>query len=142
MADYPMVSFRYSVSFGGDELGFSEVSGLSLEYDVVPYRDGLSKQLGDMKQPGRPKVTDVTLKKGVFPSDNKFYEWIITNHNKLERKDVLINLLDETGAPKMVWTLHSAWPTKIDAPDFKGDSNDVAIESITLAYEEMTIESK
>jgi phage tail-like protein len=142
MADYSMVSFRYSVSFGGDEIGFNDVSGLSLENEVIRYRDGLNKQLGNMKLPGLRKVTDVTLKKGVFPSDNKFYEWIITNHNTLERKDVLVNLLDETGVPKMTWTLHSAWPTKIESPEFKGDSNEVAVESITLAYEEMTIESK
>ncbi|MDR2893461.1 MAG: phage tail protein [Deltaproteobacteria bacterium] len=138
---YPLVYFRYSVSFGGAELGFSEVNGLTLEYEVIRYRDGLSKQLGEMRMPGRPKVTDVTLKKGIFPADSEFFQWITTNHNKLERKDVAINLLDEEGKPKMTWKLLKAWPTKIEGPSFKGDGNEVAIESITLAYEEMTIEA-
>ena len=138
---YPLVSFRYSVSFGGSDIGFSEVSGLTLEYEVIKYRDGLSKQYGEMKMPGRPKVSDVTLKKGIFPSDNEFYKWIITDHNKLERKDVLVNLLDEEGKPKMTWKLLKAWPMKVEGPSLKGDSNEVAIESITLAYEEMTIEA-
>lgn len=138
---YPQVSFRYSVSFGGSEIGFSEVSGLSLEYEVVKYRDGLSKQLGEMKMPGRPKVSDVTLKKGVFPTDNEFYRWIAAARNKLERKDVLVNLLDEEGKPKMTWKLLKAWPVKIEGLSLKGDGNEVAIESITLAYEEMTIEA-
>lgn len=142
MADetpYPLVSFRYSVTVDGSDAGFSEVSGLTLEYDVVKYRDGLSKQYGEMKMPGRPKVTDVTLKKGIFASDNKFYDWIIKNHNKMERKDVAINLLDEEGKAKMTWTLIKAWPMKVEGPSFKGDSNEVAIESLTLAYEEMKI---
>ncbi len=142
MTDYPAASFRYSVSFGGDECGCSEVSGLSIEYDTIPYRDGMSRQMGEVKLPGRPKVTDVTLKKGVFPADSKFTEWLMTHHNKLERKDVRINLLDKTGVPRMTWTLHDAWPTKIAGPSFRGDSNEIAFESITLAYEKMTSESK
>ena len=139
---YPLVSFRYSVTFDGKDYGFSEVSGLSLEYEVIKYRDGLSKQYGEIKLPGRPKVTDVVLKKGIFPSDNNFFTWLMTNHNQLQRKDIMINMLDEEFQVKMVWTLLKAWPTKIEGPTFKGDSNEVAIESITLAYEEMKIEAK
>ncbi|UQZ88725.1 phage tail protein [Deltaproteobacteria bacterium Smac51] len=141
-APYPLVSFRYSVTIDGASAGFSEVSGLTLEYNVIPYRDGLSRQYGEMKQPGRPKVTDVVLKKGIFASDNKFFDWITKNHNKMERKDIAVNLLDEDGNPKMVWTLLKAWPIKVEGPSFKGDSNEVAVESITLTYEEMKIEAK
>ncbi|MFT4302489.1 MAG: phage tail protein [Desulfovibrio sp.] len=139
---YPLVSFRYSVIFDNDPIGFSEISGPNLEYEVIKYRDGLSKQYGEMKLPGRPKVSDVTLKKGIFPSDSKFFEWIMTNHNKLKRKDIAINLLDEEGKTKMVWTLLKAWPMKIEGPTFKGDSNEVALESLTLAYEELKIEAR
>jgi phage tail-like protein len=111
-----------------------------LEYEIVGCRRSLSKQLGEQKMPGRPKVTEVALKKGVFAADNGFYEWIMTNHNKLKRQDVVVKLLDETFSPKMTWTLLNAWPTKIEGPSFKGDSNEVAVESITLAYEEMKID--
>lgn len=141
-ATYPLVAFRYAVSIDGADVGFSEVTGLTLEYEIIKYRDGLSKQLGEMKLPGRPKVTEVTLKRGLFASNNKFYEWVMTNHNKLKRQDVTISLLDEESKPKMVWTLLSAWPSKVEGPSFKADANDVAIESITLAYEEMKIEPK
>ena len=137
---YPLVSFRYSVTFDGTDYGFSEVSGLNIEYEVIKYRDGMSKQYGEIKLPGRPKVGDVVLKKGIFPKDNKFFEWLMTNHNKLERKDIMVNMLDEEGQAKMIWTLLKAWPSKIEGPTFKGDSNEVAVESITLAYEEMKIE--
>ncbi len=141
-ADYPLVAFRYSVSIDGADVGFSEVSGLTLEYEIIRYRDGLSAQLGEIKLPGRPKVTEVTLKRGMFAGNNKFYEWVMTNHNKLKRQDVTISLLDEEAKPKMVWTLLKAWPSKVEGPSFKGDGNEVAFESITLAYEEMKIEAK
>ena len=140
---YPLVSFRYSVNVNGADAGFSEVSGLTLEYEIIRYRDGMSKQLGEMKIPGRPKVTEVTLKKGIFASDNKFFDWISKNNTKdLKRQDMTISLLDDEGNPKMVWTLLNAWPSKMEGPSFKGDSNEVAIESVTVAYEEMKIETK
>ncbi len=139
-APYPLLAFRYAVNVKGADAGFSEVTGLTLEYEIVRYRHGFSKQLGEQKMPGRPKVTEVTLKKGIFASDNAFYEWIMTNHNKLERQNVVIKLLDETFSPKMTWTLLKAWPSKIEGPSFKGDGNEVAVESLTLAYEEMKID--
>ena len=141
-ATYPLGAFRYSVTFDGKDYGFSEVSGLNVEYEVVRYRDGLSKQYGEMKMPGRTKVGDVTLKKGVVPADNKFFEWIMKNHTKLERKDVTVNLLDEEFNVKMMWTLLKAWPSKVEGPSFKGDGNEAAIESLTLVYEELKIEAK
>lgn len=139
---YPMTAFRYSVSIDGGNVGFSEVSGLTLEYEIIKYRDGLNKQLGEIKLPGRPKVTEVTLKRGIFSANNKFYTWLMKNHNELARQNVTISLLDEKDAPKMIWTLLNAWPSKIEGPSFKGDGNEVAFESITLAYEEMKIETK
>lgn len=141
--NYPLVAFRYAVSIDGSTaLGFSEVSGLTLEYEIIKYRDGLSVQLGEIKMPGRPKVTEVTLKRGLFASNNTFYDWVMKNHNELERKNVTISLRDEKNEDKMIWTLLNAWPSKIEGPSFKGDGNDVAIESITLVYEEMKIEAK
>jgi len=139
---YPLVAFRYSVTFDGKDYGFSEVSAPNMEYEVIKYRDGNSKQYGEMKMPGRPKVGDVTLKKGIIPADNKFFEWLMKNHNKLERKDITINLLDEEFKVKMVWTLLKAWPSKVEGPTFKGDGNEAAIESLTLVYEELKIEAK
>jgi phage tail-like protein len=51
----------------------------------------------------------------------------------------VVNLLDETGAPKMVWTLNNAWPTKITGTDLKSEGNEVAVESIELAFETLAV---
>jgi phage tail-like protein len=52
---------------------------------------------------------------------------------------VTISLLDEAGAPTMVWTLANAWPTKITGTDLKAEGNEVAVETIVIAHEGLTI---
>ncbi|WP_197080606.1 phage tail protein [Methylophilus sp. TWE2] len=59
--------------------------------------------------------------------------------NTIKRGPVTISLLDEAGKPTMVWTLTNAWPTKITATDLQTDGNEVAIESIEVAHEGLTI---
>jgi phage tail-like protein len=86
------------------------------------------------------KSNDVTMKKGVFKSDNKFWDWF--NGIKMgttRRKPVTISLLDEAGSPTMVWPLANAWPTKISGTDLKAQGNEVAVETIVLAHEGLTI---
>jgi phage tail-like protein len=59
--------------------------------------------------------------------------------NTIKRKAVTISLLDEAGSPTMVWTLANAWPTKISGTDLKADGNEVAVETIVIAHEGLTI---
>ena len=59
--------------------------------------------------------------------------------NTIKRKPVTIRLLDEAGAPTMVWTLANAWPTKITSTDLKSTGNEVAVETIVIAHEGLTI---
>jgi phage tail-like protein len=39
----------------------------------------------------------------------------------------------------MVWTLNNAWPTKITGTNLKSEGNEVAVESIELAFETLTV---
>jgi phage tail-like protein len=39
----------------------------------------------------------------------------------------------------MTWTLNNAWPTKISSTDLKSDANEVAVESIEIMHEGLTI---
>jgi phage tail-like protein len=90
--------------------------------------------------PGLIKSGNVTLKKGIFKGDNKFYEWYSKiKMNTIARTAVTINLLDESGAPVMSWKLKNAWPTKVTGTDLKSDSNEVAVETIELAHEGLEI---
>jgi phage tail-like protein len=139
---WPLPKFYFSVRFGDDdkEAKFQDVSGLDSEGKPIEYRPGNSPVFSPIKMPGIGKVGNVTLRKGIFINDTKFWTWyneIKMNNGK--RQTVAINLLDETGTPKMVWTLTNAWPTKITGTDLKADGNDVAIESLELAYETIEV---
>jgi phage tail-like protein len=143
MADYPLPVFHFQVQWGGNNLGFAEVSGLTTETQVIEYRDGLSKEYSAKKMPGIPKYSNLTLKRGIIPADNEFFDWIKTTQlNKVERRDIIISLLNEEHTPVMTWKAVDAWPVKIEGPSLKSTGNEVAIESIELAHEGLTIENE
>ena len=142
MAEYPIPVFHFSVEWGGANGAFSEISGLNKENQVIEYRDGLSKQFSTIKMPGIQKDNNITMKRGVFQGDNDFYDWWSTvSMNTIERRDITISLLNESHEPVMTWKVKRAWPVKVESPSMKADGNEVAVESIELAHEGLTIEN-
>jgi phage tail-like protein len=85
----------------------------------IEYRNGNSPSFYPTsfyptKMPGLGRVGNVTMRKGIFVNDEKFWKWYNEiNLNTIARRTVIINLLDETANPKLVWTLNNASPTKI-----------------------------
>lgn len=139
-AVWPIPKFRFEVKWGAESMSFQEVSGLDSEAQAIEYRHGDSPALSTIKMPGMRKFSDVTLKKGVFKSSSKFWDWFNDiKLNTIKRTTVTIALLDEKGDPTMVWTLANAWPTKISCTDLKSTGNEVAIESIVIAHEGLTV---
>ena len=90
--------------------------------------------------PGIVKYGNVTLKRGVFVNDNTFWDWHTEiQMNIIKRRTVRIKLIDENGAVTMQWKLENAWPTKITSTDLKSDGNEVAVETLEIAHEGLTI---
>lgn len=142
MEEYPLPKFHFQVEWGGTNFGFSEVTGLEIEMEEINYRAGNSKEYHDLKMPGRPKYSDVTLKRGVFTGDNEFFIWLNSaKMNRIERRDLVIKLLDEEHEPVMVWKIKNAWPSKITSTDLKSDDNGVAIETLVLKHEGLVIQN-
>ena len=138
--DWPIPKFRFEVKWDSEVMSFQEVSGLDLEAQPIEYRHGDSPSFSTIKMPGLKKYTDVTMKKGVLKSDNKFWDWFNEiKMNTVKRVPVTISLLDEEGSPTMVWTLTNAWPTKISGTDLKSTGNEVAVETIVIAHEGIAI---
>ncbi|SRR6056297_531029 len=142
--NWPLPKFYFSVDITdvGEDLAFQEVSGLEVNSEVIEYRAGNSKLFSTIKMPGMRKSGNITLKKGVFAKDNGFWDWFNqTKMNTIKRQTVTIKLLDEAGNATMVWTLSNAFPAKVTGTDLKSDGNEVAVESIELAHEGLTIEN-
>lgn len=143
MADYPLPKFHFLVDWGGSKIGFTEVTGLDITTEVIEYRDGASPEYSPVKMPGQRKFSNITLKRGSFEGDNQFYAWFNTvSLNTIERRNITISLLNENHEPVIVWKVKNAWPTKLTPTDLKADGNDVAIESLELAHEGLTIQNE
>ena len=142
MATYPLPAFHFILDWGGSRVGFTEVSGLTIETQVIDYRDGASPVYSVQKMPGIPKYNNIVCKRGISPADNEFFEWYNTTAlNTVERRDLTISLLNEKHEPVMVWKIRNAFPVKIEGPSLKSTGNEVAIESLELAHEGLTIEN-
>ena len=131
---YPIPVFYYRVTIGDDDTHkFSEVSGLSIEYETITYRDGLSYKEGAKHMPGLDQPVNLTLQKGIVQADSYLLNWIGTvNLNTVEKLDMRIDLLNEEAEAVVSWTVLDAFPKKLDAPSFNASSNEVAIESLEL----------
>ncbi len=104
---------------------FSEVSGLDTETQVVEYRHGDSLVFSTIKMPGIAKFGNITMKKGVFKSDNKFWDWYSQiKMNTIKRIPITISLLDEAVAPDGV-DAQKCMAHQITGTDLKSDGNEV-----------------
>jgi phage tail-like protein len=142
-AQYPLPTFHFSVEWGGTRVGFSEVTGLTQENQAIEYRDGSFPEYSSIKMPGLRKFSNLTLKRGVIKADNDFFKWLSTiKLNTAERRDLVINLLNEKHEPVMSWKVQRAFPVKLEGPQLKASANEVAIESIELAHEGLEVQNE
>lgn len=137
-----MPAYHFRVEWGGANIGFMEVTGLNINVDVTEYRSGSDPVQTLRKMPGLIHYSNIVLKRGIAKGDDDFIKWIKTIQlNTVERRDVVISLLNENHDPVMVWRAHNAFPVKYSGPDLVADSSDVAIESLELAHEGLTVET-
>lgn len=143
--NYPLPVFNFKVEWGGGIANFSEVSGLTMETQPIEYRHGMMKETSPLKLPGMQKFSNITLKRGIAAGDNDFAAWLtemlqVRGGGVDKRRDLIISLLDEAGEPVTVWNAKKAWPVKVEGPGLKSTGNEIAIESIEVAHEGLTVE--
>ena len=138
----PYRAFNFRVEIDGLTIGsFSECSGLTAEGDSVDYREGTDIPLHVRKLQGLRKYTNITLKRG-YTTNDELWRWYgnITN-GIADRRNGAIVLMDEQRRDVMRWSFENAWINKIEAPSFKASGNEVAIESVELVHEKLTLET-
>jgi phage tail-like protein len=149
------MNFVVSIGDSGSGAAFTEITGLDANVDVVEFRQGNSSSLAPVKIPGLVKHGNITMKYGVTTASD-FRNWIAacidSQRGPIPRTDILIELIDTvSAAPKqmvdsvsasaeggMMWTLTGAWVTKYSGVDLNSMQSEVAIETIEIAYEELT----
>jgi phage tail-like protein len=139
--EYPLPRFHFQVDWGGAKMSFTEVTGLVMEYEKIEYRDSDSKDFGKKVMTGLLKHNPLVLKRGTWANDSDYNTWLeAVAHDRVGgRRDVIIRLLNEKHAPVAVWKAANCIPTKVTAADLKSDANEIAVESIEIAHEGLTL---
>lgn len=147
MRDRPYVQFNFLVDLGdgntdGPDAGFTEVSGLGMDVEVIEYRTGNMKENNVMKLTGLGRVGDVTLRRGVIGS-LKLYQWLnqIRNGDQKALRTVTLQLQNEDHTEVVqTWKLLRARIVKHTSGPFNAKGGDVAMEEMVLAYERLEME--
>jgi len=145
-ATYPLPVYNFRVEIGPDAVAFSEVSGLSIHYEVTTFKEsptgGGSAGPRTIHMPSQPSPVNITMKKGVARNTSvaTLYTWINSIQlNQVQKKDIIVRLCDEQGKAVISWKITNAFPTKLDGPTFDAKSNDVALESMELRADSIQI---
>ena len=134
-ASDPFASFNFLVEIDGvTRAGFSEVTGLNTEVNVIEYREGTDPNT-PRKLPGLFKNSNVTLKRGVSLDTDLFNLYKTAVDGDIRRVNMSIVLRDEKQTEVVRWNLLEAWVSKYVVPDLKANANEMAIETVELAHE-------
>jgi len=145
-----IASLKFSVEIDGvASCGFSEVSGLEMETDVIEYREGCDATT-PRKFRGLTKFSDIVMKRGIS-SDLDI--WNLTRRtfdaftaatgfaSPLYKFDFYLIQRDMAGVDQRVWKVQHAWVRKFMVSDFNANSSEVSIEEMTIAHEGFYLET-
>jgi len=135
----PLVGFHFGIEVQGVVTGyFQECTGIGSENEVIEHKvvDPTGKEYIH-KIPGRLKWENVTLKRGLT-SDLQFWEWrdqVVQGNVESARKNGSIIMFNQQFSEVARWNFENAWPVTITGPQPKSDSNEYALEELTIAHE-------
>jgi phage tail-like protein len=120
--------------------GFSECSGLEATVEVFDYKEGGLNEYVH-KFPTRASFANITLKHGVIYLLDDMWKWhYYFVQGRGRRKDGLIVLMDEARQPAKIWKFKRGIPMKWVGPSLNAAQNNVAIESLEISHEGLTLE--
>jgi phage tail-like protein len=141
---YPYPAYNFKVSVTNVDTGetvsgaFSEASGLTVDVQPIEYRDG-TDDTTVRKVRGLRKPSNITLKRGITGHVG-FWRWVLAGiEGDVDRQQGYIALLNEDRAEVMRWNFRQAWPTKYTGPSLNAKNNEIAMETLELAIEDLRI---
>jgi phage tail-like protein len=132
----PYVGMHFRADAGATIGYFTEVSGLSMEYEVEEYKEGGVNDFVH-KLRGRMKFTNLVLKRGIT-SNEEYVKWFVACREKIERRELTVTMFDQTLNPVRTWSFAGAFPVKWSGPDFKASPDGAAIETVEIAHQGLT----
>jgi phage tail-like protein len=113
--------------------GFSQVSGLEREVQTEDFREG---GLNDYvhKLAGVTKYSNLTLRRGIADA-TELWQWhqdVVDG--RIERRQVVVALLDSLGKETWRWVFNQAYPVKWSGSELNATNNAVFVESIEFVH--------
>jgi phage tail-like protein len=135
----PYAQYNFILEIEGTtSAGFAEVGGLSMEQDIIEYREG-SDTATVRKLPGLRKYGNISLKRG-YTQNRDLWNWRKTTIDGLtERKSGAVILRDEAGEPALRWEFREGWISKYEGPALKATANEASMESVEIAVEDVAL---
>ncbi len=139
--EQPYLAFNFTLDLGtGVAAGFSEVSGLEHELDLVEYREGTDRRNTPRLLPGLHRVSEVTLKRGLA-GNLELFNWMRdATSGGGARRNLVLSLLSEERSVVMSWKLINALPMRLTHGPFLAAESEVTVEELVIAAEALEIE--
>ena len=120
---------------------FAECSGLEVMMDPIEYRNR-SENFTVRKIPELKKFTNIVLKRGII-GDLTLWNWILEGMNgTVHRTEGSVVLLDEAKNEVMRWHFKRGWPSKCTGPSLNAKNNEIAMETLEIAHEGLSIDGQ
>jgi phage tail-like protein len=141
-ASFP-VAFQFTVSLNGIPSGidssFQEVSGLEQTMDVEELQEGGENRFVHQLPKG-VQQKKLVLKRGVAALSSPLIIWTKATLEggltiPIMLASLTVCLLDASGLPVRIWLFNNAYPVRWDIDAFNSTKNEVALETIELAYQ-------
>ncbi|MBO1031926.1 phage tail protein [Tessaracoccus sp. SD287] len=137
----PYRAYNFKFEINGTVQGhFVKVEGLGFKLERILYRAG-GEHAEVRSVPGRVEYKPVTLRYGLTDS-TELLTWLFAAvEGRVQRQNVSIAMLDDSGSREVRrWNLIAAWPCEWDGAPLDALGNELAIESLTLAYDRLELD--
>lgn len=129
----PVPASRFILDAGVTIGHFSEVSGLSVEYEPYEYKEGGVNDFTHVLR-GRAKFPNLVLKRGMT-DEAALFAWFRECRDRTARRDVVLTLLSADHKPLRTWSFVGAFPVKWTGPEFKANAGEAAMETLELSHQ-------
>lgn len=130
----PTPAGHYWLVIDGYDIGsWSECSGLSVEFELLSYKEG-GQNAFEWKLPGRRSFGDITLKRSIDKDSSRIAGWL-SGPGAGAATSANITLFDQEGNTLTTWRLSGVRIKSWTGPTLKAGASEAASESIKLAHE-------
>jgi len=131
----PYRAYNFKLNIQGVNQGhFTECMGLAARVQSIAYREAGNNQV-IRRLPGQVDYGEVTLRYGLTTSIEMWQWFMSAVKGKVERRDISIIMLGESGEEVLRWNLTRTWVSEWRGAPLDALGREAAIESMVLVFE-------